>query len=127
VAVAQKLHGPILTLGGYACTKTIATCGLRPKQHQRLPALLGFVNSGHVDSCNNITKDQVKEFRTMAAPFGSNSYHWRLAHFDGFCLPTTCGYQSLYKDVTERLSMQQYFSLDGLGLAMPLVDGIDLV
>jgi len=71
------------------------------------------------DSCSGLCKgNQSKIYGQDREESISCSY------FDGFCLPTTCGYQFLHKEGTEQLSMQQYFSFDGLGLAMPLVDGM---
>jgi hypothetical protein len=111
---------------GYLCTslcsKTIITCGTRPHKHAKKKSVLGFVNTAHVDSCDTLTKEQMEELKGKI----TNDCYLRLMNLKGFGLPTTCGYQFVKKEETEDKPFEahQFFSLDGLGIAIPLSDGL---
>ena len=48
----------------------------------------------------------------------------RLLSFNGLSCPTTCAYQFVQKDASRSdLSLEQFFTLDSLGLAMEIHDG----
>jgi len=55
----------------------------------------------------------------------SQSYLLKLLSKKDFGLPTTCGYQLLSRDLSlENHDLLAFFSMVGLGLAMPLEDGV---
>jgi hypothetical protein len=103
------------------CTKTIITSGTRPRKYGKRKSVLAFVNTSHVDSCDILTKDQMEELEKKI----SNDSYLRLIKLKGFGLPTTCGYQFVMKEMyNHSYQANQFFSLDGLGIAIPISDGL---
>ena len=45
---------------------------------------------------------------------------------DDFCLPTNCGYQFVYngEETQQSVSVEAFFAMEGLGVAVQLQDGI---
>jgi hypothetical protein len=122
-------YKPLASISDHKGERRILTCGQRPcvEEKKKLPSFIGqypvfgFANGKHLDSGDVYPKSmqQIME--------GENSGCInRLKKFEGFCGPTTCGYQFLYKDDGLKQTMKpcQYFCLNGLGLAMEIQDGI---
>lgn len=109
------------SLGEFAepwCTKSIATTGLLGTGPTKsVPA---FCNQIHRDTCDELNEEEWASMRKFADPTMR-----RLLDFDGRCLPTTCGYQVVFKDSKLKRSMEvhQWFVLSGLGLAMLIENG----
>jgi hypothetical protein len=85
----------------------------------------GFVNTSHVDSMDELTKDQKADWTNICRDRGW-SFCEKLLQDPNFCLPTTCGYQFCFAsdDIKSGLEIQAYFSMEGLGLAMQLDNGV---
>jgi len=93
---------------------------------------LGFANGEHVDGKDKLTAEQVGDLRAEVSEelLRAKKRHvkadlrcfLRLLDHDNFCLPTTCGYQFLSKDGAHDGSA--FFSMGGLGMAMPVEDGV---
>jgi hypothetical protein len=100
---------------------------LDPPDHKRFSntPTYGFVNTSHVDTNDKLTKSQAKEWQGIC-----QDKNWilseKLCKFHHFCLPTTCGYQFCFSSENDKqdLQIQAFFSMEGLGLAVTLEDGL---
>ncbi len=137
VKFAQKSNPHMMELVGNKCTKTICTSGGVPAKRKRRRTIrlirktskfptFGFVNGGHVDKCDELSKKQRKEWKQLAKKNGWTYCVRMLEDQENFCLPTTCGYQFVYSDnvYKQDLTARAYFCLDGLGIAVKLEHGI---
>lgn len=118
------------------CKKTIVTCGSPPfavketKCHnvvrtKNKKPTLGFHNDLHVDHCDKLTKDLQLQHQLECMTDPSLC---RLFERFKIGLPTTCGYQFLFNLENPsinpaNLCPMQYFSCDGLGLAVQIQHG----
>ena len=146
LACAYKVNNPLMQLVGDICDRLILTSGHlpRPSSKKKLSSnekeplnppvhhvwsrnpIFGFVNTSHVDTMDCLTQKQKKAWSKQAKKQGWSLCEKLLSHKD-FCLPTTCGYQFCYQPqspATNELIVQAYFSMEGLGLAIELEDGI---
>jgi hypothetical protein len=90
----------------------------------RRRGIFSFCNADHVDGQDRLSKPQVKEWSDLA-DYYNWSHCYKLLLQDHFCLPTTCGYQFVYdKDAKTELSVDAFFAMNGLGLAMRIEHGI---
>lgn len=84
--------------------------------------IFGFANASHVDNADRLWKSQMADWREKA-----EKAKWlscmKLLDYDGCCLPTTCGYQFVFRDAVI-YDVRAYFAMDGLGLAVALEDGV---
>ena len=121
-AIAWRLHPSAMKFGGDGCSvRGLITCGLPRRKAGVIP--LGFCNTLHVDTCDELPQSKVNLFKSNA----SDDYETNLLLFPGYCVPTTCAYQFLHngsKTAGSKTTYQQYFSLDGLGLAVSIKDGM---
>jgi hypothetical protein len=99
------------------------------KQTNNRASCIGVVISSHVDKRDRLTKDQVEAWKAKCQE-KNWSYCKELLDHPMFCLPTTCAYQFVYNDAPDspefrsEFSVTAFFSMEGLGLAMPLQHGI---
>ena len=116
----KRLNKDLGAIISHFCSKNIATCGLRPP---KLHDVLGFVNTTHLDNCDVLKEEQLADILEEA---NHDPFIARVLSFNGFSLPTTCGHQFVFKDkmAQESIMVDQFFSLDGLGLAVEIVNGI---
>lgn len=125
----RYLHPQIDDLVGADCPKEIATSRTRPKKRRKIMPVYGLVNEDHIDIGDKPTSIHRAALRqTLAEKKVSRSkkkYSRAFLDFDGFCLPTTCAYRFLYWNKADRkaFKVKQLLSMDGLGLAMDIVDG----
>jgi hypothetical protein len=141
---ARKSNKYFMQLVGDTCNKVILTCGYVPRctvkssspctvkssmplvQQWCHTPMFGFVNGWHVDSCDGLDAKHKEGWRALA-----EAKRWRhcvrmIEKLENFCLPTTCGYQFLFRDEAVKASLRVYafFSMDGLGLAVLMEDGV---
>ena len=85
----------------------------------------GFVNECHVDIRDTGYKKKLREWKQLAI---KKKWHYvaRLLDSPFWGLATTCGYQFCYRNEEARVGLEvsAFFTLDGLGVAVPIVDGI---
>ena len=125
---AYAVHGDLMQLIDGSCTKRIVTTGSAVRQHGKPSNQWGphyfysFTNQVHVDNCDLMTR-RVIDFLVKRA---DNDYKKRIVEFPKVCLPTTCAYQFCWRSKSDesKYVLRQFFLMDGLGLAMPLEDGI---
>ena len=124
VSIGRRHHSQLTSIIGEVCSKQIITCGNRPTANRNASCVLAFVNEPHTDTSDALTKKQVQELKLNIPT--SNVYQRRWVDAENCCLYTTCGYQFIYKDGIRRNENRlcQFFSLEGLGIAMPLSHGI---
>lgn len=86
---------------------------------------VGVIISSHLDSPDNLSKDQKSQWLAKSRSKGWTYCESILEH-PMFCLPTTCAYQFCFNDVnaSKELQVKAFFSMEGLGLARPIVHGI---
>ena len=126
----------LMKMVGRICDRQILTLGFVPypigkaKMNNIIQAgcshpTFGFVNSAHVDSCDRLNKEQVSEWKETAAKQRWKSCQKILEQKD-FCLPTSCGYQFVFRDEKKKdaVRVNAFFAMEGLGLAMELTHGI---
>jgi hypothetical protein len=136
-AIAHDHNPYFMTLVGPCCSRSILTTGHIPKPQGKkkkggkrtvysLTPTTSWVCFSHVDINDALTAPQVRDWLAI-----SRSRKWVqcqrfLEEADPVCLPTTCGYQFCYADdeVKDNLEVRTFFSMEGLGLAMNLEDGI---
>lgn len=124
----------LMGMVGYICTRQILTAGHIPKKALpsyselfggSLSPCYGFWNSSHVDCVDMLSQQQLQEWRELAK---GKKWHYcqKLLARNDFCLPTTCGYQFLYKgdDTHNQLEVKAMFAMEGLGMAVQLEHGI---
>ena len=107
-------------------------CKDSPQEFTVHSAPYGFANSEHVDKCDELSKALIyyyewwKRTGKKIGKRNANVYLRRLMKYDGFCLPTTCGYQFVFESDQDELGLVpvQYFTLDGLGLAVRVKHGM---
>jgi hypothetical protein len=142
---ARLVNPELMTLVDDTCDRGILTTGAMPRgKNLKLPPLdartpldppdhkrfsntptYGFVNTSHVDTNDMLTKSQAKEWQGIC-----QDKKWTLCEkfckFHHFCLPTTCGYQLCFSNESDKqdLQVQAFFSMEGLGLAVSLEDGL---
>lgn len=103
---------------------------LKRKSYRQVYSLappIGFFNTSHLDTLDYLTQKQREEWL-----FEANKKKWwyccKILQKDNnlFCLPTTCGYQFCYSHpgVENDVTISAFFSMEGLGVAMPLQHGI---
>ena len=123
--IFQKLNPPMFDMFSDSCQKQIVTTGRQPNGNKY--SLLAFANTSHVDKCDELTIEQTEDLLKVNSesvePNHVKAFIPKLIRFEGFCLPTTCAYQFLFKNEPNG-KIEQYFSLEGLGLAMELQHGI---
>ena len=80
--------------------------------------IFGFANARHVDNADRLTSEQLEEWKEIA-----QAKNWksclRVLEQDGCGLPTTCGYQFVFKKEVE-WNVSAYFAMDGLGIGIAL-------
>jgi hypothetical protein len=117
----------LMGMVGDICSRQILTTGNLPRPFGSGSeiAMYGFVNGTHVDTQDNLTSEQVKSWVGHAEDQGWIHLYDSLSSKD-FCLPTTCGYQFVYRDeaAREELNVNAFFAMDGLGLAMRIEHGV---
>ena len=137
--LAPIVNPQFMKVIGGSCTKEIATCGAAAtswevieeeirrtgKSNQKRSAVsmyaYGFCNTPHRDTCDLLRGKARKEIEKEL----TSEYGKRLTNLPDFGMPTTCGYQILWnpKSCGEYSSMiEQFFCMDGLSLAIPIVD-----
>ena len=125
---SQAIHPEMAQLMDGCCTKRIITSGTSRRLFGKTRNQFGptyfysFSNEGHVDDSDLMRLDVIQDFLTRA----DTDYKRRILGFPKVCLPTTCAYQFNWESrwMEKENSFVQYFVMDGLGLAMPLEDGI---
>jgi hypothetical protein len=131
--VACKHNPEFMSLVGPSCSRGILTTGSIPKPstdelttHYSTTPPLAFGSGSHVD-----IKDKLPRGRSLKWQGISDNKKWNhclriLSETDSLCLPTTCGYQFCFADgqVAANLEVRAFFSMEGLGLAVKLQDGI---
>ena len=83
--------------------------------------LFGFCNSPHADTVDVIGGSGYKKF---ARQFEKSEYLKEFARQLGVICPTTCCYRLVWKDneKPKEITPHAYFNMEGLGLAMQLMD-----
>ena len=125
---AHAVHGDFMEVIDGSCTKRIVTTGSAIRQHGKpsnrwgLYHFYSFSNQVHVDNCDLMTRRVIELLLKRA----DNDYKKRMLVFPNVCLPTTRAYQICWRSGTDesKYRFSQFFVMDGLGLAMPLEDGI---
>ena len=125
---AHAVHRDMMELIDGSCTKRIVTTGSAIRRHGKPLNQWGpyhfysFSNEVHVDDCDLMTRFVLKQFMSLA----DNAYKRKILSFPKICLPTTCAYQFSWRSLSDSVNyaLRQFFVMDGLGLAMPLEDGI---
>ena len=123
--VFLRNHSELKYLIGKVCNKQIVTFGQCPTSTCRHAVVCGFVNEPHIDTTDVLSKNQVESFKCIISP--SSHYERRWVESTNSCIYTTCGYQFVPKYPSKGRSFvrpTQYFSLEGLGLAMNIQHGI---
>jgi hypothetical protein len=137
VGSAERSNPAVMKLVGKYCEKTIATCGAPPFSRKETTSnailtfkctkpTLGFQNDLHIDYCDRLSQKQQNECKDECQ---NDSYLCRLFESVQLGLPTTCGYQFHFNSKSQlpglkTLEPMQYFSCDGLGLAIRIHDGM---
>jgi hypothetical protein len=95
------------------------------RETMQLAPPVGVIISSHLDSPDNLSKDQKSQWLAKSRSKGWTYCESILEH-PMFCLPTTCAYQFCFNDVnaSKELQVKAFFSMEGLGLARPIVHGI---
>lgn len=85
----------------------------------------GFACEWHVDTEDRPSKKKLKNWKALAKE-KEWSYVSKFMDTPYFSLATTCGYQFTFKTEEDRqnFNVNAYFTMDGLGIAVPIVDGI---
>lgn len=121
----RQVNSPLFDMFGYSCNKQIVTTGRLP-QKKRF-STLAFVNTCHVDTCDTIRDQQHQDLVHLLEKSNDDhltkEYKKKVLAFKGFCLPTTIGYQFV-NNGEQSGQVEQYFSLEGLGLAVEIQHGI---
>ena len=125
---AHAIHGDMMDLIDGSCTKRIVTTGSAIRCHGKPRNKWGpnyfysFCNEVHRDDCDLMTRF----VRDMFWKRANNEYKKRILSTPKVCLPTTCAYQFSWRSPVDEVHfwLRQFFVMDGLGLAMPLEDGI---
>ena len=111
--VAERINPYVMSVTSGLSTKQIATTGL---------STFAFWNGLHVDSCD------VMNSRLKLELFSKVKKRWQrqLLNFPEVSFPTTCGYQFVWKNESdkEKYTVKQHFIMQGLGLAVLLEDSI---
>ena len=120
--VSREMNIPLFKLVGNLCTKTILTAG---SGHTSAHSLLSFTNTAHVDKCDILTIGQKKKLKMdNGISTNDNTYTSRLINMKEFCPPTSYCYMAVWKDEYIRgTTIQQYFSMNGLGIAVSIKPG----
>ena len=67
-----------------------------------------------MDKCDELTEEQIEDLlqenTASTAPNHVKAFIDKLIRFDGFCIPTTCAYQFIFKNEPNG-NIEQYFSL----------------
>ena len=117
-ALAWKINRAAMNLGGKGCiVRGLVTCGI-PTSSAASP--IAFMNTEHVDTCDELSEKVRGDLEIVP----TTPYEERLGCFQGNSVPTTVAYQFVYAAGARDVLYQQYFSLDGLKLAVPIKDGI---
>ena len=87
--------------------------------------VIGYSCESHCDGKDAPHKAKLKEWKKLAKE-KEWKYVAKFLESPYFSLATTCGYQFTYRtdEARSNMSISAFFAMDGLGLAMPLVDGI---
>ena len=120
--VSREMNIPLFELVGGLCTKTILTAG---SGHTSAFSILSFTNTAHVDKCDILTVGQKKELK-MDNDISTNdsTYMSRLINMKEFCPPTSYCYTAVGKDeYIHDTTIQQYLSMNGLGIAVSIKPG----
>ena len=120
--VSREMTIPLFELVGGLCTKTILTAG---SGHTSAFSNLSFTNTVHVDKCDILTVGQKKELKMDNDILtNDNTYMSRLINMKEFCPPTSYYYKAVGKDeYICDTTIQQYFSMNGLGIAVLIKPG----
>jgi hypothetical protein len=135
--IARDVNPDLMKLVGRTCSRQILTSGNVPKKKKssnhfdlasqkgsKSPAR-GFINGSHIHKLDALTKGQVKAW-TETAKERKWTHVLKSLEAEGFCLPTTCAYQFVFDDGDrkDQLKVKAMFSMEGLGLAVPIVHGV---
>ena len=120
--VSREMNISLFNLVGGLCTKTILTAG---SGHTSAYSILSFTNTAHVDKCDILTVGQKKKLKMdNGLSMNDNTYMTRLINLKEFCPPTSYCYIAVGKDEYIRDTIiQQYFSMNGLGIAVSIKPG----
>jgi hypothetical protein len=137
---AKKYNNSLMRLVGSACSRQVVTTGNIPRarkvHRKKRPSpdaantctfsptpTVGFVNENHCDFMDKLSKLVKKRWLQRAKKNNWTHCIELIEAEDGFCLPTTIGYQFCFSG-SDDIEVKAFFSMDGLGLAMEIVDGI---
>ena len=111
--VAEAANPLVTRVTSGMATKRIATTG---------QSLFAFCNGLHVDSGDCLNSNKM---RNLFSPF-YETWMEKLLSFKHCSLPTTCGYQHVWKNSkdSELYDVNQHFVMPGLGIAVILKDSI---
>jgi hypothetical protein len=141
--ISQQVNPYLMGMVGWTCTRKILTTGHvpRPKVNKKKEEKgeeddkedivtgisnpsFGFVNASHIDKMDRLSKDQVDEWKALAKQ-KKWTYCSKVLDTPGFCLPTTCGYQFVFREkAVDMFAVKAFFAMSGLGLAMRIEDGL---
>ena len=78
-----------------------------------------------MDSADGVAKNTRTQWKEVSQKAGWTSCD-RLVENQDCCLPTACGYQFVEEEdgVLDSLNVDAFFSMDGLGIAIRIEDGI---
>ena len=83
------------------------------------------MNVSHIDKDDKVYKARLDKLKQEAIK-NDRMAALKVLNSGLFCIPTTCAYQFVYgsESAREELSPSQYFALNGIGIALKIVDGI---
>ena len=117
--VSREMNIPLFELVGGLCTKTILTAG---SGHMSAFSILSFTNTVHVHKCDILTVGQKKELKMdNDISTNDNTYMSRLINMKEFCPQMSYCSKAVGKDeYIHDTTIQQYFSMTGLGIAVSI-------
>lgn len=147
---AKKHNCSLMRLVGDACSRMIVTTGNIPRPKDvaegggkivkevpnkdsthtctySITPTTSFGSASHCDSKDNLWQSDRNQWLDRATTNGwKHCVKLLHADTDDFCLPTTIGYQFCFHDreIPTDFAISAFFSMEGLGLAMQIDDGV---